>query len=232
MSFVLNEVTIMEDDRDTYKSISRILNSVGFKVKTVKNAEEAFKNAVNGKSKRYILDINMGNGREQEGLNALEEIKGYNKNIFVSLLSGYPDYYKKMAKKLKADYFQEKTSNPEKDVCLIINEMITYDEKILKRHIASVRTSIDLVIGNPRSTLRDENIIAYKALRLNKSWLFEHNGYYLAFAHGNLVEKNKTRGKLLEQARRNYPNQRLFIIKVTEEEEIIDLVTPLEVLEN
>ncbi len=225
METFLNEVVVMEDDKKVRATISSVLKGLGFQVKYLNDADAIIQNAHRRSYHWYILDINMGRGREQEGLDALEQIKNFNQNTFVGVLSGYPDIYKRMAKNLKADWFQEKTTNTKRDVYHIIDKMLTRKEAQFRHRISSVRQSIRNVI------ISDDNVIEYKILRSDKKWLVAHEGYYVAFVDG--VEKGKCidRNKLLKEARTRYPSKRIFITKVDKIIEFIDLPSPLEILE-
>jgi CheY-like chemotaxis protein len=223
MKTFLNEVVVMEDNKNDRGGISRVLKNLGFQVKILNNANSILRHTRRGYYRSYILDINMGQGREQEGLNALERLKDLNEDIFVGVLSGYPNRYRQMAEKLKVDFFWEETANTERDVCAIVSRMLMHKEDQFIRQISTIRGSLRNIITV------DNNIMAYKIFRRDRKWLSEHKGYFVGFIRGIPRGKDKEKDKLLKELRSKNPRERIFMVKVEQTEEVIDMPTPLEV---
>ncbi|MBA2750473.1 MAG: response regulator [Tatlockia sp.] len=121
----------MEDSSRTQETIKRIMEGkLNWKVTIIKNQEEAVSLADQKNYPFYILDVNMGKNREQEGLDALEKIKDVDQQVFVSVFSAYPNFRQKAAN-LNSNWFEEKGSEIEKGVCNIASKMLEYKLKLL-----------------------------------------------------------------------------------------------------
>src|SRR5689334_17133129 len=105
----IDEVAVMENDSTLMGIYEEPLKRFGFKVQTIGSADEAIHLAEGKNLYNYILDLHMGEDREQEGLDALERLKSIDENIQVAILSGYPEVYRRRAKRLRADIFRTKS---------------------------------------------------------------------------------------------------------------------------
>src|SRR6476660_2878429 len=90
----LNEVVIMENHDATRNHIEEVLKSLGFVVHTAKNQDDAIELAEKKGARFFIVDIHMGRNQQQEGLDTLESLKSFDKNIFVGVLSSYPNRFR------------------------------------------------------------------------------------------------------------------------------------------
>jgi CheY-like chemotaxis protein len=227
---MFDKIGIMEDNRDTLQKIKSSLKDLGYEPIIVKNAQEALNTAKKGKCGKFIFDIHMGKDREQEGLTALELIKSFNENIFVGILSGYPNYYRQMANRLQADFFQEKTDDQSYDIFSIVKRILTYQEKL-------VRNNINLINGllgyssEQNAETDDINYISYQKLRSDSEWMASHSDHYIALLSGEIVAKDTDRDRILLFLEKKYPDSKIFFTKVEQYETIIDIPAPLSVSE-
>lgn len=119
-----NEIGIMENDYETRIFIKDVIKKLGGKVYEIDRVEEVVRLAQDQNLRAFILDIHMGDGREQEGLDALEILKKIDASIFVAILSAYPERFKQLALKANVNVFQSKSGNSMFDVYPIINKML------------------------------------------------------------------------------------------------------------
>lgn len=148
-----DEVAIMEDSFRTQETIKEVMEKkLNWKVTVINNQKEAVSLADKKIHSFYILDVNMGKDREQEGLDALEKIKDVDQQAFVTVFSAYPNFKKKAAN-LNSNWFEEKGARIEKGVCNIATKMLEYKLKIicdLKKDITNNTNSEvgqDIVLG-------------------------------------------------------------------------------------
>ena len=234
-----NEVVVMEDSETTQDAIRKVLEKeFDLEVKIVESKEEAISFAENKELQYYILDVNMGNYRRQEGLDALEVIKKINENSFVSILTGCPTpNIEKMASNLKADLYKEKSFNLEDDIREIALQIKQRKRKLLKEKlqiIDELREDIvddlkkldDLPFDPPSS--KDTNIDAYEKLKLDEKWFAKYKSKYVAFIDGELVGSNEDEQKLIKQLKSSkYQDRPIFFTKVEENSRIVDLPSSL-----
>lgn len=121
----LSEVVIMEDDDYQRESIKSYLVSKGLSVRVAKNVNEIELLHRDRSTRNFILDINMGPGRETEGLAALSKLRKENDDVFVGLLSDSPERYENVVSVLDADIWM-KTPSKESDVRSIIEKMVAH----------------------------------------------------------------------------------------------------------
>ena len=241
-----NEVVVMEDSETTQKAIIRILQrEFNLRVTIVDCREDAIDYAEkNREIQLYLLDVHMGNNRQQEGLDALEEIKAINEKSFVSIFTGYPTpEIKKLASKLGADLYREKSFDLENDIREIGLQIKKCHRDLLQEQLQTIDQLREDVINelekinkldklyDSSSTsllLKDVNIGAYEKLKLNKEWFATYQGKYVAFIDGTLIASNEQEQKLLKQLKADkYQDKPIFLTKVEENPRIIDLPTSL-----
>jgi hypothetical protein len=112
-----------------------IKDELGWEVIIAENRGQAVNICEAQKAEFYIFDIKLGNQKDksQEGIDTAEEIKGIDKNVFVSIFSGVPDLesYKKMAKRIGVNYFEEKGNFLQEGVARIAVEMLLFQKNLL-----------------------------------------------------------------------------------------------------
>jgi DNA-binding NarL/FixJ family response regulator len=80
----------------------------------------------------YIVDIHMGENRQQEGLNVLERLKKADSSNFVAILSGKIEPFMRESILKKADFVQQKTGDRAKDIEGIQSSLHQKCERLLK----------------------------------------------------------------------------------------------------
>ena len=230
-----NEVVVMEDSEITQDAIKKVLEKeFNLAVKIVESKEEAISFAGNQELQYYILDVNMGNNRRHEGIDALEVIKSINGNSFVSILTGCPTQnIQKMASRLGADLYKEKSFHLEDDIREIalqikqrkrelLQEKLQIVDKFRNDIIDDLKKLDDSPFDPPSS--EDINIAAYEKLKLDQERFAKYKGNYAAFIDGELIDSDQDEQKLLKQLKKStYQDKPIFFTKVKENPRIIDL---------
>jgi DNA-binding NarL/FixJ family response regulator len=124
-------VVVLDDSETLPEQIEDFINTeLKWKVIISQNREDAVRHCLNKKAVFYILDINLGRGREKEGIDTAEEIRSVDKDVFISILSAL-ESEKKMCEKIKVNYFRKKSGELREDVCNIAVEMLRFQKKLL-----------------------------------------------------------------------------------------------------
>lgn len=237
-----NEVIVMEDRITTQEAIKEILErEFNLQVKIVDSKEDAIDYAEkNRKIQCYLLDIHMGDDRQQEGIDALEEIKAINEKSFVSIFTGHPSQeIQRMASRLGADSYREKSFDLENDIREIGSQIKKHYRDLLQQQLQTINrlredainelekiNKLDKVYDSSSTSLlfKDVNIDAYEKLKLNKEWFATYQGKYIVFIDGKLIASDKDEQKLLEQLKADkYQDKLIFFTKVEENTRIVDL---------
>lgn len=237
-----NEVIVMEDRVTTQEAIKEILErEFNLQVKIVDSKEEAIGIAEkNQEIQCYLLDVHMGNDRQQEGIDALEVIKELNKKSFVVVLTGHPSQeIQRMASRLGADLYREKSLDLENDIRAIGLQIKKRYRDLLQEQLQTIDrlrediidqlekiNKLDKVYDSSSTSLlfKDVNINAYEKLKLNKEWFATYQDKYVVFIDGKLIASNEQEQKLLKQLKSiKYQDQPIFFTKVEENPRIIDL---------
>jgi CheY-like chemotaxis protein len=235
LKFNLNEVVIMEDDKVRRSAVSKILKNKGCKVYEVDDIAQAIKIANERHPQAYILDINMGEQKEQYGLDALERLKKLDEGLFVSIYSMYPDQYKAYSRRLHADHFQEKTSDTLSDINKILHNFLIAEHKKIGLYIkmleqeTNIPSDTDNIKGQP--AVSDSNYACYKQLLANRSWRQDNIGRYVAIVNCVVVGVDTNEETLLSKVRNEYPTESCYFTLVEETETVIDLPSTLEYIE-
>ena len=241
-----NEVIVMEDRVTTQEAIREILErEFNLHVKIVESKEAAISIAEQHQEiQGYILDVQMGNDRQQEGIDALEEIKAINEKSFVSIFTGHPSQeIQKMASKLGADLYREKSTDLENDIRYIGSQIKKRHHDLLQKQLETIErlrndiineleqiNQLDKLYNSPSTSLllKDSNIAAYEKLKLDKEWFAKHKGECVAFIDGELIGSNEDEQKLLEQLKDiTKQDKPIFFTKVEENPIIVDLPSSL-----
>ena len=234
----LNEVVVMEDDKTTRADIAKALKELGCGVYEAKDSNEVIRYAEKKKLRNYILDIHMGKKREQEGLDAVEQLKSIDKSMFVGVLSNYPDRFKQMAINVGVDIFREKSSSRKLDVHVIVYRMLQHGRSLIDVELKKLETELtqpqflSYALSVPNQSISDSNLVAFLNLTTNDQWRQEHLGSFVAFVDGKLVESNRDRMRLIENIRLRFPGKARFVRLIEEAETTIDLPSPLSIDDN
>ena len=191
-----------------------IKDELGWEVIIAENRGQAVNICEAQKAEFYICDIKLGNEKDksQEGIDTAEEIKGIDKNVFVSIFSGVPDLesYKKMAKRIGVNYFEEKGNFLQEGVARIAVEMLLFQKNLLNgifqnclqssvdidsnevlkivNKIKEVNKKLEDIQNLERIYQEDYNIQAYESWKQNPEWREEYQNKYVAFADGEWLQ--------------------------------------------
>ena len=191
-----------------------IKDEFGWEVIIAENRGQAVNICEAQKAEFYICDIKLGNEKDksQEGIDTAEEIKGIDKNVFVSIFSGVPDLesYKKMAKRIGVNYFEEKGNFLQEGVARIAVEMLLFQKNLLNgifqnclqssvdidsnevlkivNKIKEVNKKLEDIQNLERIYQEDYNIQAYESWKQNPEWREEYQNKYVAFADGEWLQ--------------------------------------------
>jgi DNA-binding NarL/FixJ family response regulator len=128
-------VIVLEDYDIHREAIREILeeNDLGWSVFFAQDKDEVERLANKHNAAYYVLDINLGPEKNQEGMMTAEFIKKGEQNTFVAMFSGVPDLanFKKRASRIGVDYFEGKSGNIQQKVCLIALEMLRYQKYLI-----------------------------------------------------------------------------------------------------
>ncbi|MBI3073455.1 MAG: response regulator [Deltaproteobacteria bacterium] len=80
-------ILVVDDDKDTCEYMKDLLALEGFKVETLSEPEQTVPKLREGKHQMVLLDLMMPG---TSGLQVLEQIREYDKNIATMILTGYP----------------------------------------------------------------------------------------------------------------------------------------------
>lgn len=206
-------VGVMEDNDSHADDIRRMLESRGLIYVPVANSERAVFLAEVEHVIGFILDVNMGEGREQEGIDALEDLKSLDRRSFVIVYTANPDLVEKSIR-AGADYAVEKRWGATSDLAKPIGEYLQ-----------------EFGLGHDTPSLPDEpeldpNFREYCTLLLQRYWREKYLGMYVGFVDGAFIAANVDRRVLIEELRSVYPRRQKFVTIV--ESPDIDIPSPLE----
>jgi hypothetical protein len=144
-------VVVLDDNGNIRDTINEFIGrELGWKVIITENREDTVLLCQNKRAVFYILDINLGKERSQEGIDTAEEIKTIDENVFVSIFSGIPnlELYRKRANRIGVDYFEEKSNVVREGVARISLEMLLFQKNLLDSIFQSYLQSSVGIDGN------------------------------------------------------------------------------------
>ncbi len=209
----------MEDSLAMKNAIKEVISDIGWETRFVNNRYEAVELVKNKQAAYFILD-NWIDENKQEGFDTLEVIREFDKQVFVAILTGYPDpKNERLARKLKANLYKEKsTEHYRKDIEEIASAMLEYKKQIFSNIIGIINNQIAQLYK------ADVNVTAYERAKKNSEWLEKYTNQYVAFVDGKFFDGNPNEFELLKLVRAKYPDKPRFFTKVGEiEEQPIDL---------
>jgi ActR/RegA family two-component response regulator len=247
-------VGVLEDEAILSAVLSRQLQVFGFKVIRLRRGPDAVRVAKTQNVRFFVLDVQIGDS--SEGLDALEELKELDFNIFVCIYSGYVDRssYRRRADRLGADFVLPK-ENLIKDAYLLAKEMLLHERQLNAQalefleielaHIESPRVA-DSRSGKgkggqktrsksptraktARGLSNDPNIALYLRLSGDTRWLRSHTGKVVGIVDGVLVLEHEDMDRVLAELRSRYPTRQRLVKRVELEEEVLEIPTPFEV---
>lgn len=217
------KVVIMDDSEPAQKKIRAVLeNELNWDVLVAENKEEALALLEDGCS-FFIFDNWVGKNKH-EGLDALEQIRAVNNEVFVAIFSAYP-HFKKMAFRLGCSTFEMKSSDLSHGVRRIAIEMLKHLGKTVEHFEGHSNTW-----NKPEhEKLDDENLIRYRELITDEVWFQENEGKYVVFVDGNFVKSSrdcsqKSKIELLDwlQNAEEYYSKKRFFTQVKKDVIVID----------
>jgi CheY-like chemotaxis protein len=240
-----DKIAIMDNDPDDLAVYRKVLTRLGFKkVYAVDSGHKIIELRKKNHLQNFILDIHMGDEREEEGLDALEKLKKGHEDVFVGMLSNHSDAYERKAKRLKADAFIPKTHNPKADICNVVSDMFEKDDLIGSALIVKKLINFGLeafksganIRGQSQSPLNgvdqpelDKNYVVYQKFMANPAWARQYRGSYVAIVDEKVVSKGKDKNEVLEDARKNSKGRAIFFTRVEMDDEVIDIPGPFSI---
>ncbi len=105
----LRTIAIMEDNPEIAEFVKRQLEAAKYNVLSAEGLTDCENLAAHG-CRTFILDIDMGLGRTEEGIAALRKLKAYDSRIYCVLLTHHRDErFRRAARELGCDAFLSKS---------------------------------------------------------------------------------------------------------------------------
>ena len=232
---------VMEDEPRYVEFISQGLSGFGFRMIPAENLAEVEQYAEKGE-KNFILDVDMGPGRRNEGLDALERVKAISPGSFGGVLSNHSDL-RWQARNLKADVFVEKSDDKQTDVQDIVARMwlkkclepefrrLSPTDFVRRGAVVEAAFQMHRVAREGReetdwSPANDANYWTLQHLLADTEWRRRQVGKFVAIVDGEVVGVGESRGKVVEDVTGRYPDRRKLVTKIRdfeEEEDVLDL---------
>lgn len=224
-----NKVVIMEDSDANKETITSILvNKLKCEVVICDNQDQVIEIAKSQRPDLFILD-NCIENNPQEGFDALERIKLFDKSIFVAILTAFStEDTRRQAISLDCNLFMEKT-NIEQNVIDIVKEMLEYRRKQIEGKLDFIeRFEKDFTIDFFEDK-QAQNRKTYEECKSNPDWLKQHQGNYAAFVDGEFKFSDKDKDKFFDQLNNSdeYKEKQIFVAEVGKKEIIIEEPTSL-----
>jgi DNA-binding response OmpR family regulator len=137
-------IIVLENEPVHKEAIQDLIkeSNLGWPVFFAKDKEEVEKLAEEHNAAYYVLDINLGPEKSQEGITTAEFIKNGEQNAFIAMFSANLAEFKEKASRIGVDYFEEKSGNIQWNVCRIALEMLRYQKHLIIGILEGDRTSI------------------------------------------------------------------------------------------
>lgn len=231
----INNIVVLEDDLQVWKEIRGVLNELNFtSVLFASNCSEVLEYAYSGRAYNFILDVNLGEGRDFEGLEALNLLKGFDKDrglIFASILSSHDGIIRRQAERIGVDLFLSRSHNIRNDIRKIVQSLLAHNRQKVERTWQSlgITGSIDPPdhsFGHkPTFDEDDLNYQTYLQLMANEEWRTRHAMEFVAIVNGRLEGVNREKDILFHEMNRQFPDDAFFFtqIMLDEGEDIYDI---------
>lgn len=235
----LNNIVVLEDDMEAFTEIRSTLEFFNFgTILFARSCEDVLRYAKEGVASIFILDINLGSGREFEGLDAVEMIKAIerpDKPLFISVLSNHDGRLRRQAEKLGVNYYQHRTHNVKEDIGNIVR-------KLMEKHVHKIEGAWEKLRdsgskeppeNDPPNGAddvdNDPNYRTYLDLLSNTEWRAVHDLDFIAIVDGNVFGYDKNERRLLNRTARQYPERPFFFTQITDDEgdDVIDIPSVL-----
>jgi DNA-binding NarL/FixJ family response regulator len=203
-------VAILEDDELIRSQMARAIEEfVGGRVYEAEDRDKLLSIATDEDIETFLLDVDMGPGRRQEGLDACQGIKRLRPEARVYFYTGHAERYRQAIEELGAcGLIPKRTDDVRSDMSRFAKQM--------KADNATDTSSV----GTVTELAQDENIGAYAKLRTNREWLARYLGTYVAIVNGKQVADATEKNSLFE-ALRAYKGVKVFVTRVDAEKRVI-----------
>lgn len=219
-------VVIMEDNQEYLTTLTSELESQGYLVRTTVSIQELKQNYIDqAHSPLYVLDINMGEGREREGIEAAKQIRENFPDACIVSCSSNSNLSDANKRYFNGHVEKTTTRNNAKEIIQIFDYHI---KQILEKMGQELKQEENILAKN-RSELEelknifledrniDINYEAYQKHKLDLNWIDQNKGYYVVFVDGNQLEDREFDVSVLIKKivkKQKYTNENKLIVKV------------------
>lgn len=225
-----DEVIVLEDSVQVSEAVHDVIEKdLGWNVIDVSNKEEVAKIIQNKKVTFCLLD-NWIDDNKNEGLDALEQIRSIDKNIFTVIYSAYPSReIERRAINLGVNFIKIKSSNTHQDITEITSEYIKYELKNINYFNNKRQEQLNQLETKKSKLNRNElsiNFDAYQKAKLDSEWLKKYQNKHVAFVDGEFVDHDCAKEPLLERLSSNnlFFNKKRFIARVEENKKNVSYI--------
>ncbi|NET09167.1 MAG: response regulator transcription factor [Symploca sp. SIO2B6] len=151
-------VVLLEDSEDVREAVREVIkNEFDGDLEIVASKEQAIKILETKKVSLFIFDNSVGDNKH-EGLDALEQVRCENQDVFVAIFSAFPNY-KEQAVKLGCNLFLEKSVDLRSCTRYIAREMLQHQFELSMRkgHYAVLKCSPITTPGCLSATITDSS---------------------------------------------------------------------------
>lgn len=237
-SFNYRKVVIVEDDEDFKNRMRELIETnSNYEVEVFESLQEV-RNSLKESPLAYVLDVDLGNNRHQEGIRIAEEVMKCHPNagvFFYFSAVGIDKVCEQRIRRLEPDAIFDKTdliSDCEKLV-KAVDYRQEYNRGIesLKDYLMIRREYMENLEHLKKcysygslTTGEIENDKAFRKYNSDENWRKTHIDNYVAFVDGEFVAKNKYRQNLLSQLALYYKDKYTLVAKVenNKNDEIMD----------
>jgi len=155
------KILIVDDRPEWIHTSAELFRENGYEVETLRDPLKALETFVRVKPDAVLLDFKMPG---KDGFEVLKELRRRDKHVCVVMLSAYGDADTVVkAMKLGADYFVDKSSDPEKALIVVEKELkhkaMEFELATLKSEAAPAPSTIDDIIGESEAITRVKRLI-------------------------------------------------------------------------
>lgn len=134
------KVVVLEDSKSIQKQIKDFIEQeLEWEVLIAKNRDEAHNLHETQGVKFYILDINLGDNRRQEGIDTAQDIKEFDENTYIAIFSGFLSsrQVRKSFRNIKVNHLEEKSENIQVGFCNIAMDMLKFQKDLVSSFFKS-----------------------------------------------------------------------------------------------
>lgn len=222
-SLDFREVVVFDDDVERMHLMQVNLESLGFRVTSTTSLGDVVDLARNFHRIVFVVDSRV-HQKKQAGIDAIETIKSINKYTIAGLYSNYANNAnKRMAVRVGADFFLEKSDNVARDMEIIATHIFRlikqFAEEELDR-IESFTQSVDEKFAPEIATQLESNIDKFNSLMSDSQWVDKNRNKFIAIVDGEFVGSHKKKQSLKNKIRKKYSGKLRLLTKVEDETEV------------